>query len=159
MFATGLPIVPSAYNNNVQLFQTPDHLVMLIEMTHTLRVVLLDGRSPANLPQFVGVSRGHWEGDTLVVESSHFNDRSAWQGSSRDLKVVERFTLVAADRIDYEFTVEDPATWDQPWSASVPMVTTAGPMYEYACHEGNYDIRHILEVYRNIEQQEAEGTR
>ena len=80
---------------------------------------------------------------------------SAWQGSSRGLKVIERFTRVADDRIHFEFTVEDPATWDQPWSAEIPMMSTEGPMYEYACHEGNHDIRHILEVYRNIEAQEA----
>ena len=125
------------------------------------RIISLDARSPMseNIRQYPGDSRGHWEVDTLVIESSHFNDRSAWEGSSRDLKVRERFTRVSDDRIHYEFTVEDPATWDQPWSAEIPMMATEGPMYEYACHEGNHDIRHIQEVYRNIARQEAEATR
>ena len=109
--------------------------------------------------QWPGDGRAHWEGDTLVVESGHFNDKNRWQGSSRDLKVVERFTRVADDAIHYTFTVEDPATWDRPWSAEVPMMATEGPMYEYACHEGNHDIRHIQEVYRNMERQEAEAAR
>jgi len=158
----GPPLQPPAYNDIHQILQTPDHVVIFTEQNNNApRIIPLDGRPPLseNIRQYPGDSRGRWEGDTLVIESSHFNDRSAWEGSSRDLKVVERFTRVATDRIDYEFTVEDPATWDQPWSASVPMITTDGPMYEYACHEGNHDIRHILEVYRNIERQEAEGTR
>ena len=121
------------------------------------RIIPLDGRAhiSESIRQYPGDSRGHWDGDTLVIETSHFNDMSAWQGSSRGLKVIERFTRVADDRIHFEFTVEDPATWDQPWSAEIPMMSTEGPMYEYACHEGNHDIRHILEVYRNIEAQEA----
>ncbi len=158
----GPPLQPPAYNDIHQIIQTPDHVVIFTEHSNSPpRIVPLDERPALSekIRQYPGDSRGRWEGDTLVVESSHFNDRSAWEGSSRDLKVVERFTRVSADRINYEFTVEDPATWDQPWSASVPMVTTDGPVYEYACHEGNYDIRHILEVYRNIERQEAEGTR
>jgi len=161
-FNAGPPITPLAYNQNMQLFQTPDHVVIFTEQNNNPpRIIPLDGRPPISekIRQYPGDSRGHWEGDTLVVESSHFNDRSAWQGSSRDLKVVERFTRVSDDRIHVEFTVEDPATWDRPWSAEIPMMATEGPMYEYACHEGNHDLRHILEVYRNIERQEAEGTR
>jgi len=158
----GPPLQPPSYNDIHQIFQTPDHVVIFTEQNNNPpRIIPLDGRPPISekIRQYPGDSRGHWEGDTLVVESSHFNDRSAWQGSSRDLKVVERFTRVSDDLIHVEFTVEDPATWDRPWSAEIPMMATEGPMYEYACHEGNHDIRHILEVYRNIERQEAEGTR
>ena len=161
-FNSGPPIVPAGYNQNLQIFQTPDHVVIFTEQNNNPpRIISLDARSPMseNIRQYPGDSRGHWEGDTLVIESSHFNDRSAWEGSSRDLKVLERFTRVSDDRIHYEFTVEDPATWDQPWSAEIPMMATEGPMYEYACHEGNHDIRHIQEVYRNIELQEAPETR
>jgi hypothetical protein len=158
----GPPLQPPSYNDIHQIFQTPDHVAIFTEQNNNApRIIPLDGRAAIseNIRQYPGDSRGHWDGDTLVIESSHFNDRSAWQGSSRDLKVVERFTRVSDDRIHYEFTVEDPATWDEPWSAEVPMMATEGPMYEYACHEGNYDIRHIQEVYRNIELEEAEGTR
>ena len=158
-----LPVamIPNLYNANYQILQTPDHVVLVMEMIHEARIIPLDGGPHASdrIRQWLGDSRGHWEGDTLVIESSHFNDRSAWEGSSRDLKVLERFTRVSDDRIHYEFTVEDPATWDQPWSAEIPMMATEGPMYEYACHEGNHDIRHIQEVYRNIELQEAPETR
>ena len=156
------PLQPPSYNDIHQIFQTPSHVVIFTEQsTNPPRIVPVDGRPPiaGSIRQWPGDSRGRWEGDTLVVESTHFNDKSAWQGSSRDLKVVERFTRVDDDRLHYTFTVEDPATWDQPWSAEIPMMATEGPMYEYACHEGNHDIRHIQEVYRNIERQEADGTR
>ena len=158
----GPPLQPPSYNDIHQIFQTTDHVALFTEQSNSPpRIIPLDGRPTIaeNLRQYPGDSRGHWEGDTLVVESSHFNDTTAWQGSSRDVRVVERFTRVADDRIHYTFTVEDPTTWDQPWSAEIPMMATEGPMFEYACHEGNYDIRHIQEVYRNIELQERGGTR
>ena len=158
----GPPLQPPSYNDIHQIFQTADHVAIFTEQNNNPpRIIPLDGRPPMSekIRQYPGDSRGRWEGDTLVIESSHFNDTTAWQGSSRNLKVVERFTRIADDRIDYTFTVEDPDTWDQPWSAEVPMMATEGPMFEYACHEGNYDIRHIQEVYRNIELQEAGGTR
>ncbi|MEE2790317.1 MAG: hypothetical protein VX453_01645 [Acidobacteriota bacterium] len=157
MFTTGLPIVPSAYNNNVQLFQTPDHLVMLIEMTHTLRVVLLDGRSPADLSQFVGVSRGHWEGDTLVVETTNFHQLTSLRGSTSNARLIERFTRVDAETIGYEFTVEDPDTWPQPWTAQVELTKNDEPLYEYACHEGNYSMEGILAGARAEENAVADG--
>ena len=158
----GPPLQPPSYNDIHQIFQTPTHVVIFTEQNNNApRIIPIDGRPPISetIRQWPGDSRGHWEGDTLVVESTHFNDKSAWQGSSRDLKVVERFTRVADDRIHFTFTVEDPATWDRPWSAEIPLMATEGPMYEYACHEGNHDIRHIQEIYRNIERQEAEGKR
>ena len=140
MFTTGLPIVPSAYNNNVHLFQTPDHVVMLIEMTHTLRVVPLDGRPPGSIRQFAGDSRGHWEGDTLVVETTNFHRLTGIRGSTPNAHLVERFTRISADAIQYEFTVEDPETWARPWSAEVQLTKNDEPLYEYACHEGNYSM-------------------
>ena len=158
----GPPLQPPSYNDIHQILQTTNHVVIFTEQSNNPpRIIPLDGRPTISekIRQYPGDSRGHWEGDTLVVESSHFNDRTTWQGSSRDLKVVERFTRRADDRIHYTFTVEDPTTWDQPWSAEIPMMATEGPMFEYACHEGNHDIRHIQEVYRNIELQERGETR
>ncbi len=144
MFTTGLPIVPSAYNNNVHLFQTPDHLVMLIEMTHTLRVVPLDGRPHGNIRQFVGDSRGHWEGDTLVVETMNFHRLTGIRGSTPNAHLVERFNRISPDAIQYGFTVEDPETWPRPWTAEVQLTKSDEPLYEYACHEGNYAMEGIL---------------
>ena len=156
---SGPPTLPNYFYNNLKfIVQTRDWVMIYNEMVHDTRMIPIGGdHLPPHVKQWMGSSVGHWEGDTLVVESSHFNDETAWQGSSRHLRVVERFRRVSADRIHYTFTVEDPNTWDQPWSAEIPMMATEGPMFEYACHEGNHDLRHILEVYRNIERQEAGG--
>ena len=144
MFTTGLPMVPSAYNNNVHVFQTPDHFAILIEMTHTLRVVPLDGRPHGDIRQFAGDSRGHWEGDTLVVETMHFNRLTGVRGSTPNARLVERFTRTGPDDIQYRFTVEDPDTWTRPWTAEVQLMKNDEPLYEYACHEGNYAMEGIL---------------
>ena len=154
----GPPMLPPAYNDIHQILQTPDYVVLFTELNNSLpRIIPLDGRPP--LPDAIqlipGDSRGRWEGDTLVVESANFTDKTRFRGSSAAMRVTERFTRVDAETIRYEFTVDDPTTWARPWSAEIPMVTTEGPMYEYACHEGNHDIRHILEIYRNLERQEA----
>ena len=157
----GPPMLPPAYNDIHQIFQTSDHVVVFTELNNNLpRIIPMDGRPPISdrIRLFPGDSRGRWEGDTLVVETTHFTDRTRFQGSSERLHVVERFTRISADRLIYEFTVDDPATWDTPWSAEIPMVKTEGPMFEFACHEGNYDIRHILEGYRNLEAQAAGET-
>jgi hypothetical protein len=154
----GPPILPPAYNDIHQIFQTPDYVVVFTELSNNPpRIIPLDGRPHIsdNIRQFPGDSRGRWEGDTLVVETKNFTDKRRWQGSSGALHVVERFTRVDADTIHYEFTVDDPTTWTRPWSAEIPMVKTEGRLFEYACHEGNHDIRHILEIYRNLEQQAA----
>ncbi len=154
----GPPMLPTAYNDIHQIFQTPGYVVLFTEMNNGLpRIIPLDGRPfiSDKIRQIPGDSRGHWEGDTLVVESQNFTDKTRFQGSSEHLHVVERFTRVAADRILYEFTVDDPTSWTSPWSAEIPMVKTDGPMFEYACHEGNYDVRHLLEIYRNLEIQAA----
>ncbi len=158
---SGPPMLPTAYNDIHQFLQTPDYVVVFTELTNSLpRIIPMDGRPPINdrIRTIPGASRGRWEGDTLVVESENFTDKTRFQGSGKDLQVVERFTRVSEDRILYEFTVDDPSSWTNPWSAEIPMVKTEGPMYEYACHEGNYDVRHLLEIYRNLEIQEAAGT-
>ena len=154
----GPPMLPPSYNDIHQVFQTPDYVVIFSELAaNPPRIIPLDGRPPLSdkIRQFPGDSRGRWEGDTLVVETRNFAERRRYRGSSGHLHVVERFTRVAADRIHYEFTVTDPTTWMSPWSAEVPMVKTEGPIYEYGCHEGNHDIRHILEISRNLERQAA----
>ena len=161
MFTTGLPMLPSAYNNNAHVFQTPDHVAILIEMTHTLRVIPLDGRPRRDEPirQFVGDSRGHWEGDTLVVETMHFNRLTGVRGSTPNARLVERFTRVGPDTLDYEFTVEDSDTWTSPWTARVELMRTDEPLYEYACHEGNYSMEGILAGARADDREAAEGSR
>ena len=154
----GPPILPPAYNDIHQIFQTPDYVVLFTELAaNAPRIIPLDGRPhiPDTIRQFVGDSRGHWEGDTLVVESKNFVERRSYRGSTGFRHVVERFTRVAADTIRYEFTIDDPTTWTSSWSGKVPMIRTEGPMFEYACHEGNHDIRHILEIHRNLDKQAA----
>ena len=153
-FNSGPPIVPSAYNNNMQLFQTPDYVVILTEMVHEARIVPLDGRPPlpAALRQWLGDSRGHWEGDTLVIDTRNFFGETSFNpkgtriqnGSAANMHLVERFTRVDADTLLYEFTVDDPTTWTRSWTAAVPMQRGTGPIFEYACHEGNYGLVGML---------------
>ena len=145
-FNAGPPITPGGYNQNVQLFQTPDHVVLVTEMGHTARVVPLDGRPVLTdgIRQWSGDSRGHWEGDTLVVETSNFNDQRRWRGSTPNMKLVERFTRIDADTLEYEFTVTDPETWTTPWTAQIPMRRNDLTLFEYACHEGNHSMEGIL---------------
>ena len=152
-FNSGPPMTPSAYNNNVQLFQTPDHVVLLNEMNHNARVVPLDGRAHVDLPQWTGDSRGHWEGETLVVETTNFLRETSFMrgGSSAYLHLVERFTRVSAETLLYQATVEDPTTWTRPWTYEVPMTKNPEPLYEYACHEGNYGLYNILAGARTEE--------
>ena len=157
----GPPMLPPAYNDIHQILQTPDYVVLFTELNNSLpRIIPLDARPHLSdeIQQIPGNSRGRWDGDTLVVESRNFTDKTRFQGSTDALRVVERFTRVSDETIRYEFTVEDPSTWTQPWSVEIPMLKTEGPMYEYACHEGNYDVRHILEINRNLERQQAAET-
>ena len=150
----GPPMLPASYNDLMQILQTEDYVVIAQEMRNNdARIIPLDGRPhpPAAVRQWPGSSRGRWEGDTLVVETKNFSDRVHFNGASSGLHVVERFTRVDDGSIRYEFTVTDPTTWPVPWSAEFPLMSREGPMYEYACHEGNYDIRHILEVARNLD--------
>lgn len=145
-FNSGPPMTPAAYNNNVQLIQTADHVVLLNEMVHNARIIPLDGRPRTEIPQWAGDSRGHWEGDMLVVETTDFLRETSFQSSltTSDFKLVERFTRVSADELMYEATIEDPSVWTQPWTYSIPMAKSDYPLYEYACHEGNYGLYNIL---------------
>ncbi len=159
-FNAGPPMIPSAYNNNVQLFQTPDHVVILNEMVHDARIVPLDGSShlTQNVRQLAGDSRGHWVGDTLVVETTNFTSKTSVRGSTDRLHLVERFTPVDADTLLYVFTVDDPTTFTRPWTVEVVMTRSDGKLYEYACHEGNYGMEGILAGAR-AEEQAAAATR
>ena len=145
-FNAGPPVTPGGYNQNLQLFQTPNHVVLVTEMVHTARVVPLDGRPVLTdgIRQWSGDSRGHWEGDTLVVETSNFNDQRRWRGSTPNMKLVERFTRIDAHTLEYEFTVTDPETWAAPWTAQIPMRRNDLTLFEYACHEGNHSMEGIL---------------
>ena len=136
----------STYNNNVQIFQTPDTIVLLNEMVHNARIVPLDGRPrlTEDIRQWVGDSRGRWEGDTLIVETRNFLRETSFPASSAHLRLVERFTPVDGDTLHYEFTVEDDTTWTRPWTAVVPLRRSDGPLFEYACHEGNYGMTNLL---------------
>jgi hypothetical protein len=157
-FNAGPPMLPSAYNNNVQLVQTRNHVVIHNEMVHNARIVPLTASATLlgpSAPQWNGQSRGRWEGDTLVVETRHFKGETAFQNSSEKLQLVERFTRVNKDTLIYEFTVTDPSTWTKPWTAQVPMRRSDDLMYEYACHEANYGMTNLLTGARYIER---EGT-
>jgi ribosomal protein L28 len=154
----GPPIMPVGYNANLDILQGPGYVVVRTEMIHSARIIPIDGVRPHvghNIRKWNGDSRGHWEGNTLVVETTNFNDRVRFRNSTTALRVVERFTRVDADTITYTFTVEDPATWTKPWTAEVPMMKTTGPIYEYACHEGNYGLANILRAAR-VEEKATE---
>ena len=158
-FNAGPPITPGGYNQNLQVFQTPTHVVLVTEMVHTHRIVPLDGR-PAldqDIRQWSGDSRGRWEGDTLVIETRNFNDERRWRGTTRNMVLVERLTRIDEDTLEYEYTVTDPETWVSPWTASIPMRMAEQPMFEYACHEGNYSMEGILAGHRAEEAEAAAG--
>ena len=158
-FNAGPPITPLGYNQNLQVLQTPDYVALVTEMVHTTRVVPLDGRPRLrhDIGQWSGDSRGHWEGDTLVVETSNFSDKRGWRNSTKNMKLVERFTRVDADTLEYEFTVIDPATWTSSWTASIPMQRNDLTLFEYACHEGNYAMPNILAGERQREAAALSG--
>jgi len=141
----GPPMMPSFYNNNYQIIQGPNTVAIYIEMIHDVRIIPTDGRAhlPTNIRLWMGDPIGHWEGDTLVVETTNFTNDSPFNGSSKDMKLIERFKRVNNDAILYEFTVEDPA-FVRPWSAQIPMTTAEGQLFEYACNEGNYAMEGML---------------
>jgi len=142
----GPPMLPSFYNNNYQIVQAPGYVVIMVEMIHDARIIPLDGRGhlPQNVRQWMGDSRGHWEGNTLVVDTINFSDKTRFRGSGEKLHLTERFTRVDADTIRYEFTVDDPASFTKPWTAQIPMKKSEGSVFEYACHEGNYAMAGML---------------
>ena len=152
-FSTGPPLLPAGYNNNLQIFQAPDYVALVVEMIHDVRVVPLDGRPhlPDHMRQWLGDARGRWEGDTLVVETTNFTDKIgsfsttgvSW-GTGGDLTLVERFTRVDDGTLQYEFTVENPSIFTSSFTARYPMNRSELPLYEYACHEGNYGLMNIL---------------
>ena len=159
MRGAGPPMMNAGYNANYHIVQNRDHVMILTEMIHDARIIPLDGRPvpAAGARGWMGRSRGRWEGDTLVVETTNFNGRNPFRGSGPALQVTERFTRVADDTIVYRFTVEDPETWDAPWTAEMPMKKTIGPIFEHACHEGNYGLTNILAGAREEERRAAEA--
>ena len=161
-FNAGPPMFPSAYNNNVQIFQAPGYVVLLIEMVHDARVVALDGRPhlPAHIRQWKGDSRGRWDGNTLVVETTNFRSEANFRGAAGPAyRLLERFKRVDADTLEYQFTADDPNTWTRPWTAAVPMQRTELPIYEYACHEGNYGMFNLLAGARAQEKAAEEAAK
>jgi hypothetical protein len=153
----GPPMLPPGYNDNLQIVQTPKYVAILQEMIHDARIIPTDGspHPPENVRFYMGDSRGHWEGDTLVVDTTNFTDKTAFRNSSEHLHVIERFTRTSADTVTYQFTVEDPHTWEKPWTAELALAKTDGPIYEYACHEANYGMANILSGVRATEAAEA----
>ena len=160
-FNAGSPIIPAGYNQNIQIFQTAEHVVILTEMVHDARIVPLDGREhlPVGIPQWLGDSRGRWEGDTLVIETTNFTDKIASfnpsidkaAGTGETLYLTERFRLAADDTLHYEYTVNDMTTFTRPFTALLQM-KRGDVLYEYACHEGNYGLYNILSGARGAQQ-------
>ena len=141
-----VPLVPAAYNNNYEIVQSADSILIELEMVHEARVVHLNSKhQPAGLRFWGGDSIGHWEGDTLVVETTNLTDKTHYRGSSAAMKVTERFTRVSDRSIEYRATMDDPTTWAKPWTIEEQLVLQAEPLLEYACHEGNYAMKGILD--------------
>src|SRR5262245_50384747 len=149
-------LLPGPYNSNLQVLQAPGYVVLLTEMIHDARVVPMDGRphNPAAMRGWMGDSRGRWDGDTLVVDTVNFSEKISFRGATEKMHLVERFTRLDADTLEYRFTVDDPSTWTKPWTVAYPMVRTREMIYEYACHEGNYGLRNILSYARAVEADE-----
>jgi hypothetical protein len=148
----GPPMTPGVYNNNVQFIQMRDTVIIFNEMIHDARIVAMDGRPHGTVRRWMGDSRGRWEGATLVVDTINFADKYSFRGSDTHLHLVERFTRIDATTIDYQFTVDDQTVWTSPWTARFPMHRVNEPMYEYACHEGNF--RSMEGILRGARAQE-----
>jgi hypothetical protein len=167
----GPPMLPGPYNNTYQILQTRGYVIVLVEMIHDVRIIPIDGRPhlPPSIRQWTGDPRGHWEGNTLVVETTNFTgktgdisaglQRPTFRGSDDKLRLVERFTRVDPATILYEFTVDDPTAFTKPWTAQIPMTRFPGPLYEYACHEGNYAMSGVLGGARAEEKKAGEAAR
>jgi hypothetical protein len=167
----GPPMIPPTYNANLQIMQTRDTVIILHEMMHDARIIPLDGSAhpPSKIQFLAGDSRGHWDGETLVIDTTNFTDKTNFRGpplttrqdiaASETLHVIERFTRVDADTIRYQFTVEDPNTWTAPWSGEIAIRKWDGPIYEYACHEGNYGLANILRAARVEDAKKARTAR
>jgi hypothetical protein len=142
----GPPMLPSFYNNNYQIVQGPGYVAIVVEMIHDVRMIPTDGRPhlPSNVRLWMGDPRGHWEGNTLVVDTTNFTNKTAFRGSGENLHLIEKFTRTDPETLMYEVTVEDSSTWTRPWKIEIPMRKTNDPVYEYACHEGNYAMEGML---------------
>lgn len=146
-------MLPVLYNNNYQIVQTPDAVMILVEMVHDVRIIRMNGTHlPANVRQWLGDSIGHWDGDTLVVDTTNFTDKTRFRGSSENLHVIERFKRIDTGTILYRVTIDDPSTYTKQWTLEYPFRATAGPVFEYACHEGNYAMPDILGGARKAEK-------
>jgi hypothetical protein len=158
MRGPGPPMMDAGYNSNYQILQSAGYVMILTEMIHDVRIIPLTSAPPPpqNIRQWIGLSRGRWEGNTLVVETTNFNGKNPFAGSSENLRVTERFTRVADDMIQYRFTIEDESVWARPWSGELPLVKTKGPIFEHACHEGNYGLYNTLVGARLEEKKAAE---
>jgi hypothetical protein len=157
----GPPMMPAAYNSYLQIVQTPGYVIIMQEMIHDARVIPIGRREhlPPALRRWQGDSIGRWDGDTLVVDTTNFTEKTNFRGSRENLHVVERFTRVDQNTIKYEFTVDDPTTWAKAWSAELPLVTDKGPIYEYACHEANYGMPNNLSGARAVEKKAEEAAK
>ena len=154
LFGAGPPIVPGAYNNNIQIVQTRDTVVVFNEMIHDARIIPMDGRPhlPGHIRPLLGDSLGRWDGDTLVIETTNFTDRTRFRGSDENLRLTERFTRTDHATLMYEFTVDNPTAFASRWTAAYPMAKSDAHIYEYACHEGNYGLRNMLTSARFAEK-------
>jgi hypothetical protein len=154
--SAGPPMLPVLYNNHYQIVQNKDTVMILVEMVHDARIVRIGGQHPPqSMRKWMGDSVGRWEGDTLVVETTNFTEKETFRGSTENMKVIERFTRVGPDKMVYRVTIEDPGAFTQPWSIEYPFYATNEPIYEYACHEGNYALPGILAGARADEKAKA----
>ncbi|HUI81860.1 MAG TPA: hypothetical protein VLY24_28260 [Bryobacteraceae bacterium] len=152
-----IPMLPGGYNNNLEIVQSKGYVAIMHEMNHSVRIIPTDGspHPPAAIREWRGDSRGHWEGNSLVIDVANFDPRNPFRGSGAKLHVVERFTAVDKDTMLYRFTVEDPETWDKPWTGELAWSRVEGPIYEFACNEGNYGLRNTLHGARVAEEAAA----
>ena len=157
---SGPPALPDYFYNNLhQIVQTPDNIMILTEMVHDARIIRMNAQHlPKTIRKWMGDSVGHWEGDTLVVDTTNFTDKTRFRGATEEMRVVERFTRVAPNALLYQFTIDDPATWARPWTGEYTWPATNEHIYEYACHEANYALENILRGARLREREQAEGS-
>jgi len=153
----GLPMTSGAYNNNMQLIQTKDHIVIVNEMIHRARIIRLDSEHHTRQLKWSGDSIAHWEGDTLVIHTQHFYQNQNGRGSSASMQLEERLSWIDENTLEYDFTMQDPQTWDVSWSAKLPMRRIEDPLFEYACHEGNHGLPGILAGWRRYETMGMNG--
>ena len=153
----GLPMTSGAYNNNMQLIQTKDHIVIVNEMIHRARIIRLDSEHHTRQLKWSGDSIAHWEGDTLVIHTQHFYQNQNGRGSSASMKLEGRISWLDENTLDYDYTMEDPFSWDVSWSARLPMRRIEDPLFEYACHEGNHGLPGILAGWRRYESMGMNG--